>query len=96
MMVFLAQNAAYADEEKGNGEKLEKIKAKVYENLNKKRGFLDDFESCVKSASSRDEMKSCRQEHKQKIEALRSERKGMKEQRKERRKDRREKRKSED
>lgn len=80
-MVFLVQSAAYADE----GERFAKIKAKVLEKVNKKRGFLNDFESCVKSANTREDMKSCRQNHKKNMEALRAERKEMKEQRKERR-----------
>lgn len=92
MMVFLVQSVAYADEKKGKGEKFEKLKERVVGNIYKRRVFLDDLESCVKSSKSRSEMKSCRNEHKQKIEALRAERKEMKEKRKERR----EKRRSED
>lgn len=88
MMVFLVQNAAYADEKKGKGEKFEKLKERVVKNIYKRRVFLDDLESCVKSSNSRGEMKSCRNEHKQKAEALRAERKEMKEKRKERRKKR--------
>ena len=83
MMVFLVQSAAYADE--GKGEKFEKIKGKVLERINKKRGFLNDFESCVKSANAREDMKSCRKNHKKNMEALRAERKEMKEKRKSRR-----------
>ncbi|MBT6717358.1 MAG: hypothetical protein HOB18_06955 [Nitrospina sp.] len=96
MMVFLVQNAAYADEDKMKGEKIEKVKGKVLEHINKKRGFLNDFESCVKSVNSREDMKACRKKNKQNMEALRAERKEMKEKRKEKRKDRREKRKNKD
>ena len=85
MMVFLIQNAAYADDGKMKGEKLEKVKGKVLDRINKKRGFLNDFESCVKSANSREDMKSCRKKNKQNMEALRAERKEMKGKRKERR-----------
>jgi hypothetical protein len=85
MMVFLVQNAAYADDGKRTGEKLEKVKGKVLERINKKRGFLNDFEICVKSANSHEDMKSCRKKSKQNMEALRNERKEMKERRKERR-----------
>ena len=87
-MVFLIQNAAYADDGKMKGEKLEKVKGKVLDRINKKRGFLNDFESCVKSANSREDMKSCRKKNKQNMEALRAERKEMKGKRKERRKKR--------
>ena len=75
VMVLLVQSSAYADENRGNGEKFEKMKGKVIENINKKRGFLNDFESCVKSANSREDMKSCRNKKKQNMQALRSERK---------------------
>jgi len=42
VMVFLVQNVSYADE--GKGEKFEKKKGKILERINKKRGFLNDFE----------------------------------------------------
>ena len=82
MMVFLVQNAAYADDGKRTGEKLEKVKGKVLERINKKRGFLNQFESCVKSANSREDLKSCRKNNKQNMKTLKAERKEMKEKRK--------------
>ncbi len=85
MMVFLVQSGAYAEEGEGKGEKLEKMKGKILENLNKRRGLLDELEDCVKSASSREDMKSCRKANKEKMEALRGERKEMKNKRKEKR-----------
>jgi hypothetical protein len=86
MTMFLIQSLAYADEDRGKGEKFEKMKAKVVENINKRRDLLNDFERCVKSASSREDMKSCRKNNKGKMEALRSERKKMKKKRKNREK----------
>jgi len=82
MMVFLVQNAAYADKDNDKGEKLEKVKGKVLERINKKRGFLNQFESCVKSANSREDLKSCRKNNKQNMKTLKAERKEMKEKRK--------------
>ena len=84
LMVFLVQNAAYADKDKDRdkGEKIEKVKGKVLERINKKRGFLNDFESCVKSANSREDLKSCRKNNKQNMKTLRDERKEKKEKRK--------------
>lgn len=75
MMMFLAQSVVYADEGKSKGEKFEKMKGKVLDRINKKRGFLNDFERCVQSASSRESLKSCRKTNKSNMEALRSERK---------------------
>lgn len=88
LVVFLIQGSASADEGEGKGEKFEKIKGKVLERINKKRGFLNAFESCVKSANAREDMKSCRNNYKKNMEALRAERKEMKEKRKSRRKNR--------
>ena len=83
VMVFLVQNVSYADE--GKGEKFEKKKGKILERINKKRGFLNDFESCVKSADSREGLKTCRKKNKENMQAIRAERKDKKEKRKEKR-----------
>jgi Tfp pilus assembly protein PilO len=88
MMMFLVQSVAYADENKGKGEKFEKKKGKVIENINKRRGLLNKFEGCVKSAASREALKSCRKKHKEKMKAIRAETKERKEKRGKRRKER--------
>lgn len=75
MMMFLVQNVVYADEGRDKGAKFEKMKGKVLDHISKKRGLLNDFERCVQSASSREDMMSCRKTNKSKMEALRSERK---------------------
>ena len=60
-------------------ESLERIKRNVLENIGTRRILLNDFESCIKSANSRDDLKSCRNENKKRMEALRVKRKEMKE-----------------
>ena len=60
-------------------ERLERIKRNVLENTGTRRILLNDFESCIKSANSREDLKSCRNENKKRMEALRVKRKEMKE-----------------
>jgi len=63
--------------------RFETKKAQVLENIGKKRAILDTFESCVKSANSREGMKLCRTSNKSSMETLRNQRKEMKAKRKE-------------
>jgi hypothetical protein len=70
--------------------RFETKKAQVLENIGKKRAILDTFESCVKSANSREGMKLCRTNNKSSMETLRNQRKEMKAKRKEMREKRRE------
>ena len=60
-------------------ESLERIKRNVLENIGTRRILLNDFESCIKFANSREDLKSCRNENKKRMEALRVKRKEMKE-----------------
>ena len=60
-------------------ESLVRIKRNVLENIGTRRILLNDFESCIKSANSRENLKSCRNENKKGMEALRVKRKEMKE-----------------
>ena len=69
--------------------RFESRKAQVLENIGKKRAILDTFESCVKSANSREGMKLCRTSNKSSMETLRNQRKEMKSKRKEMREKRR-------
>ena len=81
-MVFLVQNMAYAEEGRGKGKRFEQTKGRVLENIGKKIGFLNNFKTCVTSASSRDELKSCRMTNKKTMEEFRSSKKANKEKRK--------------
>ena len=60
-------------------ESLEMIKRNVLENIGTRRILLNDFESCIKSTNSREDLKSCRNENKKGMEALHVKRKEMKE-----------------
>ncbi|MBC8282468.1 MAG: hypothetical protein H8E32_01535 [Nitrospinae bacterium] len=92
LMIFLAQSMAYAEKDRKQGGNIDKMKARMIEIINTKRGLLDNFESCIQSATSREDMKSCRKNHKEKMEAVRAEKKKMKMERKEKMKERRENR----
>ncbi len=90
MVIFLVQSLAYAKKGRGQGGDIDKMKSRMIEIINTKRGLLDDFERCIKSAASREDMKSCRKNHKGKMEAVRAEKKKMNMKRKEKMKERRE------
>ena len=65
--------------------RFERRKVKVLENIRKRRALLNNFESCIKSANSHQDMKSCKNRNKEKMEALHAERKEMREKRERRR-----------
>ena len=70
------QNLLTTEEKK---KRFEKRKGKVLENIEKRRALLNNFESCIKSANSREDLKSCRNTNKKGREALRAERREMRE-----------------
>ena len=70
--------------------RLERRKMKVLENVRKRRALLNNFESCIKSANSHQDMKSCKNRNKEKMEALHAERKEMRGKMREKREKRRE------
>jgi len=88
LIVLLFQGIGYADEGDGKSERFATMKSKVLENIGKKRAVLDTFESCVKSASAKEDMKACRKAKKESMEELREankeERKRFRSERKER------------
>lgn len=90
LMLFMFQGVVFADDVAGEGEggDFATQKAKVLENIAKRRSLLSELESCVGSANSREDMKSCRQKHQQELDALHPKRKEMKEKHRERKKDR--------
>ena len=57
--------------------RLERRKMKVLENVRKRRALLNNFESCIKSANSHEDIKSCKNRNKERMEALHAERKEM-------------------
>ena len=81
-MIFLFQNMMYADEARGKGKRFEENKVRILGNIDKKIGFLNEFKSCVTSASSRGELKSCRTTNKKVMQDFRASRKTENEERK--------------
>ena len=81
-MIFLFQNMVCADEAKGKGKRFEENKVRILGNIDKKIGFLNEFKSCVTSASSRGELKACRTKYKKVMEEFRANRIAEKELRK--------------
>ena len=65
-----------------NLENISISEGRILENIGKKIGFLNNFKTCVTSASSREELKSCRMTNKKIMEEFRSAKKANKEERK--------------
>ena len=63
--------------EEGKKKRFERRKGKVLENIGKRRALLNNFESCIKSANSREDLKSCKNRNKERMEVLHTERKEM-------------------
>ena len=80
VVIFLVQSMSYAED--GKGKRFEENKVRVLGNLDKKLRFLNEFKSCVTSAGSRHELKSCRMTNKTNMEAFRADRTASKEERK--------------
>ena len=70
------QNLSKAE---GKKKRFERRKMKVLENVRKRRALLNNFESCIKSANSHEDIKSCKNRNKERMEALHAERKEMRE-----------------
>jgi len=68
------QNLLKAGEKK---KRFERRKGKVLENIGKRRALLNNFESCIKSANSREDLKPCKNRNKERMETLHAERKEM-------------------
>ena len=92
VVIFLVQSMSYAEDGKGKSKGFEENKMRVLGSLDKKLRFLNEFKSCVTSAGSRHELKSCRMTNKKNMEAFRADRTASKEEREKRRAARKEKR----
>ena len=66
------QNLLKAGEKK---KRFERRKGKVLENIGKRRALLNNFESCIKSANSREDLESCKNRNKEIMEVLSAQRK---------------------
>jgi hypothetical protein len=77
--------------EEGKKKRFERRKGKVLENIGKRHALLNNFESCIKSANSREDLKSCKNRNKERMEVLHTERKEMRGKMREKRERRRNK-----
>ena len=68
------QNLLKAEEKK---KRFERRIRRVLENIRKRRALLNNFESCIKSANSHEDLKSCKNRNKERMAALHAERKEM-------------------
>jgi hypothetical protein len=78
LIIFLFQGAGYAEEGDRRSENFETMKTKVLENIGKRREAMNTFESCVKSANSREDFKACRKAHRATMKKLHPKGKGEK------------------
>lgn len=80
--LMLTTTLAFAQNEKPNKPTVEQQKAKILEGIEKRASILNEFKSCVTSASDRDALKTCRETHKKANQELRKDRKARRQQRK--------------
>jgi hypothetical protein len=78
-VIVLFSGVSFADGGGGKGKNIEKIKSHILEKVDKKISTLNRFKSCVRSANSHDAVKSCRQQKKESMKAIKKEGKKSKE-----------------
>jgi hypothetical protein len=91
--IFLFQGTAIAQQD-GGGKNLQDVKNKILQRIQNKKGITNTFESCITSANSRQDIKSCRQIHKAAMKNFRKKNKEMRENFREEKQRRKEERKS--
>lgn len=64
--------------EKSEGKKFEDHKNHVLQNIEKRNTYLSEFKTCVNAATAHEQIKKCRQDHKDKNKSLRDENHEMK------------------
>jgi hypothetical protein len=74
--IFLFQGTAIAQQD-GGGKNLQAVKNKILERIQNKKRITNAFESCITSASSRQDIKACRQRHKAAMKNFRKNNKEM-------------------
>ncbi len=73
--IFLFQGIAQADDENNKEKNINQVKDQILKHTDKKISILSSFKSCVSSASSKDDIKSCHQEKKNSMKAVKKENK---------------------
>jgi len=62
--ILLFQGTAIAQQD-GGGKNLQDVKNKILQRIQNKKRITNAFESCITSANSRQDIKACRQRHKE-------------------------------
>ncbi len=75
-VIFLFPAISLADDEKTKGMSIDEVKSHIANKMDKKIAILNTFKSCVSSADSHDAIKSCRQQKKESMKAIKGEHKG--------------------
>ena len=75
-VIFLFPAISLADNDEHEGKNIEDLKSHILNKMDKKISILNTFKSCVSSASSHDAIKSCRQQTKEPMKAIKRDHKG--------------------
>lgn len=75
-VIFLFPAISLADNDEHKGKNIEDVKSHILNKMDKKISILNTFKSCVSSASSHDAIKSCRQQKKESMKAIKGDHKG--------------------
>lgn len=70
LMIMMFQSVVFAKNNERGNNNFETKKARALTIIAKKHGLLNELESCIASANSHEFMKSCRQKHRQALNAL--------------------------
>lgn len=98
VVLFVFPGISLADEKEDKGKNIEEVKSHIINKMDKKISILNNFKTCVSSAVSHKDVKSCRKEkhaamkeikgdHKEKKKQFREEHKKRKGERKKHRRD---------
>ena len=60
LATFWFQNAVFAQQNDRRQEKIEKIRSRALDSIAEHRTILDRFENCIRSANSREAVRTCR------------------------------------
>lgn len=74
-ILCLVPSLSQAKDPAMKAKRFEENKARILQNIDTRIGYINQFKSCVSGATSKDQMKSCRQDHKSKMQAFQAENK---------------------
>jgi len=74
-VLFLFSGVSFADSDGEKGKNIKQMKGHILEKVDQKISTLNSFKSCVRSTNSHDAIKSCRQQKKESMKAIKRENK---------------------